>query len=69
MRGNVVMISLGSYEKDFILKHHQNVQEVEIKLLDENDTTTAKYFDTLRNVWPINGINQKFTTAYEKCLE
>lgn len=69
MRGNVVMISLGSYEKDFILKHHQNVQEIDIKLLDGKSITVTKYFDTLRNVWAINGIDQKFTAAYKKCLD
>tara|TARA_B100000575_G_scaffold259298_1_gene231453 strand:- start:55 stop:576 length:522 start_codon:yes stop_codon:yes gene_type:complete len=67
MRGNIVMISLGSYEKDFILKHHQNIQEIAIKLLDGNGITITDYFDTLKNVWLIEDISKHFESAFKSC--
>ena len=67
MRGNVVMISLGSYERDFILELHQNVQQIEVKLLDGNGITITDYFDTLKNVWLIEGISKQFESAFKSC--
>ncbi len=67
--GHLLMITFGSYDKDFLLSHLQERNHISIKLVDGNGIIASDYFDVLENEWSTEGIEEAFSKSYDICMQ
>ncbi len=68
MGGHMLMINLGIYNKDVLLRHLLKENITKIRLVDGNKIIASEYFDILENWWPNQGLDKAFSESYEICM-